>query len=177
MYKSEGVEKPEFVNDNEQVHYIGRGIECQVFEIVAQKLVCKIYATHADAKYCFTLQRIAYRAGIAPEPLGLEKNYYFSRYLESYDKMDSDVPALTLWGIASHHKTSFAKIKSSEEYEELMDKIYNIFGGDWIDGHSGNVGIIFVNGIRKYMIIDFGIAGFNNTKLGKLLSEKLEVYY
>lgn len=171
MRKSERVQKPEFVSNNEQVHYIGRGIECQVFEIVKMKLVCKIYDTDNDAKYNYTLQRIAYRHGIGPEPMGLEKNYYFSRYVKSYEKMDSysKLPKMS--------KPYFRDISKTVDYREFLDKIVDIFGGEWRDSHSGNIGVLFVNGIRKFMIIDFGIGGFIRTKLGRLLAQKLELSY
>ena len=176
MRKSDNVEKPEFVSNNEQVHYIGKGIECQVYEIVKEQLVCKIYDTPADARYNYILQRIAYRAGIGPEPLGLEKNYYFSRYIESYEKMDS-MPGLLLWDIPAIHKTGFCKISKSTEYQELIDKVVDIFGGRWSDGHKGNIGLVFINGKHKYMIVDFGIAGFISTNLGSKLAKKLELSY
>lgn len=162
MSKSDNVKKPEFVSNNEQVHYIGKGIECQVFEIVKMKLVCKIYDTDADAKYNYILQRIAYKHGIGPEPLGLEKNYYFSRYIKSYQEQA---------------KLHFCDISSTIEYREFLDKIADIFGGGWTDSHSGNIGVLFVNGKREFMIIDFGIAGFINTALGFKLSKKLGLYY
>ena len=57
-----------------------------------------------------------------------------------------------------------------------MDKVQDVFG-DWTDNHSGNIGMIFVNGKRKFMIIDFGIAGFDRTKLGRLLATKLGICY
>ena len=173
--KSDNVEKPGFVENNDLL-FIGKGIKCQVFEIVKMKLVCKIYDTDNDAEYCYTLQRIAYRAGIGPEPMGLEKNYYFSRYIESYDKMDS-VTDMPLWGISGIHKTGFRKVKESIEYQELMDKMLDIFGGDWADGHSGNIGVIMQNGRKQYVVIDFGIAGFINTDLGEKLAEKLQLCY
>ena len=173
MRKSDNVEKPEFVSNNEQVRYIGKGIECQVFEIVKMKLVCKIYDTDADARFNYILQHIAYQHGIGPEPLSLEKNYYFSRYIASYDRMDSysKLPKKLL-----PRKEPFYKLKESIEYQEFIAKINDIFG-DWGDSHSGNIGIIFVNGKRKFMIIDFGIAGFYNTDIGAKLATKLGIYY
>lgn len=175
MRKSDGVEIPKFVENND-LQYIGRGIECQVFEIVKRQLVCKIYDSPADARYNYILQRIAYRHGIGPQPIGLEKNYYFSRYIECYEKMDS-VPDMPLFGIAAIHKTGFCKISKSAEYQELIDKLVDIFGGKWSDGHKGNIGLVFVNNVQKYIIIDFGIAGFINTDLGSKLADKLGLYY
>ena len=169
--KSDNVVKPEFVENN-NLPFIGKGIECQVFEIVKMKLVCKIYDTDNDAKYNYTLQRIAYRAGIGPEPMGLEKNYYFSRYVKSYKKIESysKLPNIK-------PKKSWYELRESTEYQELLDKLKNVFGGEWTDGHKGNIGLVFVNGVRKYMIIDFGIAGFINTDLGYSLAKKLELSY
>lgn len=171
MRKSDKVKKPDFV-DNHNLRFIGKGIECQVFEIVKLKLVCKAYDTHADAKYNYVLQRIAYRAGIGPEPMGLEKNYYFSRYIESYQKRDS----YSKLPLPNHLPKSFYKLQKTKEYQEFIQKVLDTFG-DWGDNHLGNIGVTFINGKRKFMIIDFGIAGFLNTKLGGLLATKLELYY
>lgn len=170
MRKSDNVKKPGFVENND-LRYIGRGIECQVFEIVKRKLVCKVYDSPADARYNYILQRIAYRHGIGPQPIGLEENYYFSRYIESYANMDSYSKLLNM------SKKSFMKLKQTAEYQELIDKIEDIFG-NWSDEHSGNIGVVLVNGkICKCMIIDFGIAGFINTHLGTKLAEKLGLYW
>ena len=164
MRKSDRVKKPEFVQNNKQVHFIGRGIECQVFEIVKMKLVCKVYDTDADAKYSYTLQRIAYRAGIGPEPLGLEKNYYFSRYIESCDEMENP-----------------PKQYGTKEWQDFLGKIVDIFGDNWNDNHSGNIGVIRKNGRKngkvQFVIIDFGIAGFITTDLGSKLAKKLGLIY
>lgn len=164
MRKSDNVRKPEFVVDN-NLRYIGKGIECQVFEIVKMQLVCKIYDTPADARYNYILQRIAYRYGIGPQAMGLEKNYYFSRYVESLEKMENP-----------------PKRFGTKEWHDFLDKVQDIFGGDdWRDNHSGNVGVMRKNGRKNgkfhFVVIDFGIAGFDKTKLGQLLSEKLKVYY
>lgn len=164
MRKSDKVKKPEFVENNKQVRYIGRGIECQAFEIVKMQLVCKIYETHAEAKYNYTLQRIACRHGIGPQALGLEKNYYFSRYVESLEKMEKP------------------PIRCGAKYEDFLGKVQDVFGGNgWSDNHAGNIGVMRKNGRKNgkmvFVIIDFGIAGFDRTKLGRLLSEKLKVYY
>ena len=158
MRKSDNVKMPEFVENNE-LRYIGKGIECQVFEIVKMKLVCKVYDTHNDAKYNFTLQRIAYRAGIGPQALGLEKNYYFSRYIESCQTMPNPP---NCWGA---------------EFESFLDRVQDIFGGIWNDKHSGNVGVMRKNGKMIFVIIDFGIAGFIGTDLGYRLATKLGLFY
>ncbi len=171
MRKSDNVKIPKFVENND-LHYIGRGIECQVFEIVKRRLVCKIYSSSADARYNYILQRIAYRHGIGPQPVGLERNYYFSRYIESYDKMGG----LDSYSKLPFSKPRFHKLSQSAEYQGFLDKVQDIFGG-WGDSHSGNIGIIYVNGKRKFMVIDFGIAGFVNTDLGYKLAKKLELSY
>jgi hypothetical protein len=162
MRKSDNVRIPDFLADYK---YIGKGCECKVFEIVKQKLVCKVYYSGADAKYNYTLQRIGYRAGIAPQPLALENNYYFSRYVMAWEKLE----------VAKHK--SWYTIKEQVKFKNFIKKITEIFGGYWNDDHSGNVGILVVRGRKRYVIIDFGVAGFDKTVLGELLSEKLDVYW
>jgi hypothetical protein len=160
--KSDNVLIPNFLADYK---YIGKGCECKVYEIVKHKLVCKVYASYADARYNYVLQRIGFRGGIAAEPLALENNYYFSRYVKAW--IDMKANGNKLWYTT----------KDEIKFRNFQKKITEIFGGYWNDNHSGNVGILVVNGIECYVIIDFGVAGFEKTELGERLSNKLEVYW
>lgn len=166
--KSDNVFVPQFIRFAvalDEVCLVGKGIECKVYEIVRKKLVCKVYIDHAEAEYNYRLQRIGYRAGIAPEPLALEENYYFSRYVECYADSGMSRP--------------FYKTVDTKKYRDFLAKIQKVFGGRWTDGHSANVGVLpcGIRYAKKYYVIDFGIAGFEDTKVGQLLAEKLHVQF
>jgi len=162
LRKSDNVVKPSFLDD---YNYIGKGIECQVFEIVKLKLVCKVYDSDADARYNYIMQKIGYRAGIAPKPLALESNYYFSQYVVSCEKNEK-------------LKQSWCKRKDTKKFQQFLNKVQAVFGeGEWQDKHSGNIAYMQVGRHKKYVVIDFGIAGFISTHLGGLLATKLDLYY
>ena len=68
------------------------------------------------------------------------------------------------------------------EYHDFLDKVQDVFGGaTWSDSHAGNIGVMRKNGRKngkfQFVVIDFGIAGFDRTKLGELLAQKLELCY
>lgn len=161
--KSDNVTLPAFITravERNEVQLIGKGIECQVYLIVKDKLVCKIFMNHAEAEYSYRLQRIAYRAGIAPQPMGFEYNYYFSRFAGSIT---------TTKGMKKFN------IYSSKKFKDFIEEVVNIFGGRWSDLHRGNVGVLKIQGIVQFFVIDFGVCGFETTVLGQQLSIKLNV--
>ena len=143
---------------------IGYGVECQVYEINS-KIVCKVFKQRhkgqnpqpKQAEFAYRMQRIAYRYGLAPRPLALEDNQYYSERAESFDIIG--------------YSGSWYKFKDTQEFQEFIDQVFEVLG-DYRDSHSGNIARL-LNG--KLCCIDFGVCGFKHSKIGKLLTEKIGI--
>lgn len=144
---------------------LGHGMECKVFE-VNFKIVCKDFSTRREnqpqpkrAEFAYRMQRIAYRYGLAPRPLALEYNQYYSERAESFN----DIGYSGFW----------SNIENTEEFQGFIGRLQDIFGS-FRDSHSGNIA-------RKpngdLCCIDFGVCGFTCSKIGKLLIEKLGIKF
>lgn len=140
---------------------IGQGIECQVYEVNTQ-IVCKNFAKrYSDnapepkrAQFAYRMQRIAYRYGLAPRPLAIEDNQYYSERAESFD--DSKASWLN---------------KDTREFEEFMERMFKVLG-DFRDNHSGNIARLSDG---RLCCIDFGVCGFQYSRIGMLLMDKIGI--
>lgn len=142
---------------------LGHGMECKVFEVNV-KIVCKDFSTRIEnqsqskrAEFAYRMQRIAYRYGLAPRPLALEYNQYYSEHAKTLDNM----------GYAG----SWQDMQNTEEFQKFIVRLQDIFGV-FCDSHSGNIARL-PNG--NLCCIDFGICGFERSKIGKLLIKKLGI--
>ena len=145
---------------------LGFGVECQVYE-VNDKIVCKNFARGREkpphpepkrAQFAYRMQKIAYRYGLAPRPLAIEHNQYYSERATSVD-------------ITGYDGLRF-RFKESKEYQKFSKQLEKIIGGEFADGHSGNIARL-PNG--ELCCIDFGICGMSLTKIGKLLADKIGI--
>ena len=147
---------------------LGYGIECKVYEVNSD-IVCKDFRRRYPeptpqperAKFAYRMQRIAYRYGLAPRPLAIEYNQYYSERAESFDLLND----CSYWG-------SWYDFKATREFREFMKRINYVFGGTFRDTHQGNIARL-PNG--KLCCIDFGVCGFRHSKIGELLAKKLGI--
>ena len=150
--------------DTAELKRIGYGVECQVYE-VNSKIVCKVFKQRYKgqnpqpkrAEFAYRMQRIAYRYSLAPRPLAIEYNQYYSERVESFDIL--------------RYNGSWYAFKGTQEFQEFIDQMFEILG-DYRDSHSGNIARL-PNG--KLCCIDFGVCGFKHSKIGKLLAEKIGI--
>lgn len=144
---------------------LGFGVECEVFEVNSQ-IVCKSFAYCRDrdrpepkrAQFAYRMQRIAHRYGLAPRPLAIEGNQYYSERAESFTN--------------TGYEGNWCDFKESEEFQEFVKQLKNAFRGWYSDDHSGNIARL-PNG--KLCCIDFGVCGMKSSKLGQLLADKLGI--
>lgn len=144
---------------------LGQGVECQVYE-VNSKIVCKVFVERfgekrpqpKQAAFAYRMQKIAYRAKLAPRPLALENNQYYSERAESFDSIG--------------YNGNWYNVKDTREFQEFIKQLENIFGGSFSDSHSGNIARL-PDG--RMCLIDFGICGFTYSKIGELLAGRLAI--
>ena len=143
---------------------IGCGCECRVFN-VGDNIVYKEFTGYItdsqtiETEFAFRMQYIAYKAGIAPEPIAKLDMGYFSRMVEPCEKY-----------MRYHNWKTFRETKQWRKFIETVNKV---FGGVVWDLHDGNVAR-FPDG--TLCIIDFGYIGFNKTEVGKQIALEIGLF-
>ena len=143
--------------DTDMLKYIGGGVECKVYRI-DNNTVYKEYGSVRRAKFAYIMQRLAHKHKLAPKAYEFDRYGYKSEFAEPFD-------------IAGIRYIKYQGIKDLKPFEDFLLRVAKVFGEGFFDHHSGNVASYH----GEFCLIDFGIAGFWNTRVGIKLSERLDL--
>ena len=129
------------------------GADCHCYD-AGDGVVCKVYRTPEAATFAFKMHTVALDWGIAPDLIDLDGHAYYCEKVKTVDE-------LKMWSnfVSDEH--------GKWEMEEIID---TAFGCGYYDLHGGNLG---VNRHGDYVLIDFGLVGWEHTRMARLIASVL----